>query len=320
MTYLVRLVARRSTRGSDRRDRRRVPGGEPREPRPARPRPARARAEPRLPRAAGQRLPDDPHHQGHERLPRVRPAREADARRREPAQPAPRRPDRPHRRPLQRAAQDGGRRPRPARQHRADRRRGGRRPRRAHRPALGPARGRPRERAPQRSRRRRHPGGRARRPSSRRGHAGQPERARRGRRACPPTSWTLWALPPIGEVLVQAGDTTPEAVELARIEQQLGDDRKLGAILVEHGAADARSGRRRPRGAGERPPVRRRQLRPRGRRAARLPDAPGRRAGARPQPARLAGSATRRTPRRTPRSPAAPSASASSRASCRSRS
>jgi two-component system chemotaxis sensor kinase CheA len=41
---------------------------------------------------------------------------------------------------------------------------------------------------------------------------------------------------PLGEVLVQAGATTPEAVELARIEQQLGDDRKLGAILVEHGA------------------------------------------------------------------------------------
>ena len=76
---------------------------------------ARPRAEPRLPRAARQHLPDDPHHQGHERLPGVRPAREADARRREPAQPAPGRPDRPHRRPFTRAARDGRRRPRPAR-------------------------------------------------------------------------------------------------------------------------------------------------------------------------------------------------------------
>src|SRR5947209_17889791 len=40
----------------------------------------------------------------------------------------------------------------------------------------------------------------------------------------------------IGQVLVQAGDTTPDAVELARIQQRLGDERPLGSILVEHGA------------------------------------------------------------------------------------
>jgi two-component system chemotaxis sensor kinase CheA len=41
---------------------------------------------------------------------------------------------------------------------------------------------------------------------------------------------------PIGAVLVQAGETTPDAVELARMEQGLGDRRPLGSILVEHGA------------------------------------------------------------------------------------
>jgi two-component system chemotaxis sensor kinase CheA len=41
---------------------------------------------------------------------------------------------------------------------------------------------------------------------------------------------------PIGAVLVQAGETTPDAVELARMEQGLGDPRPLGSILVEHGA------------------------------------------------------------------------------------
>ncbi len=42
--------------------------------------------------------------------------------------------------------------------------------------------------------------------------------------------------PPIGAVLVEAGETTAEAVELARMEQHLGDERKIGAILVDHGA------------------------------------------------------------------------------------
>ena len=41
---------------------------------------------------------------------------------------------------------------------------------------------------------------------------------------------------PIGQVLVEAGDTTQEAVELARMEQRLGDQRLIGAILVGHGA------------------------------------------------------------------------------------
>jgi two-component system chemotaxis sensor kinase CheA len=41
--------------------------------------------------------------------------------------------------------------------------------------------------------------------------------------------------PPIGEVLVEAGAATKDAVEIARMEQDLGDQRKLGSILVEHG-------------------------------------------------------------------------------------
>ncbi len=45
------------------------------------------------------------------------------------------------------------------------------------------------------------------------------------------------AAAPIGEILVGQGATTPDAVALARIEQDLGDERRLGTILVEHGAA-----------------------------------------------------------------------------------
>ena len=41
---------------------------------------------------------------------------------------------------------------------------------------------------------------------------------------------------PIGEVLIRSGETTPDAVQIARIEQHLGDERKLGAILVDHGS------------------------------------------------------------------------------------
>jgi two-component system chemotaxis sensor kinase CheA len=44
------------------------------------------------------------------------------------------------------------------------------------------------------------------------------------------------AAPPIGEVLVQAGQTTPDAVQIARMEQGLGDNRPIGAILVDHGS------------------------------------------------------------------------------------
>ncbi len=41
----------------------------------------------------------------------------------------------------------------------------------------------------------------------------------------------------IGQVLLQAGATTPDAVEIARMEQHLGDGRPLGNILVDHGSA-----------------------------------------------------------------------------------
>ena len=42
--------------------------------------------------------------------------------------------------------------------------------------------------------------------------------------------------PPIGEVLVTAGAATKDAVEIARMEQGLGDNRPLGSILVDHGS------------------------------------------------------------------------------------
>ncbi len=41
---------------------------------------------------------------------------------------------------------------------------------------------------------------------------------------------------PIGEALVSSGATTMDAVQLARMEQSLGDRRTIGSILVEHGA------------------------------------------------------------------------------------
>jgi len=43
--------------------------------------------------------------------------------------------------------------------------------------------------------------------------------------------------PPIGAVLVEAGATTKDAVEIARMEQDLGDERPIGTILVDHGQA-----------------------------------------------------------------------------------
>lgn len=42
---------------------------------------------------------------------------------------------------------------------------------------------------------------------------------------------------PLGEVLVKSGATSPDAVQIARMEQDLGDKRKIGAILVDHGKA-----------------------------------------------------------------------------------
>jgi two-component system chemotaxis sensor kinase CheA len=49
------------------------------------------------------------------------------------------------------------------------------------------------------------------------------------------------ASPPLGEVLVQAGAVSPDAVNIARMEQDLGDDRRIGAILVDHGEATPRA-------------------------------------------------------------------------------
>ena len=52
-----------------------------------------------------------------------------------------------------------------------------------------------------------------------------------------PAPATQQAAPPqIGEVLVEAGATTPDAVEIARMEQDLGDKRPIGSILVDHGS------------------------------------------------------------------------------------
>src|ERR687884_201035 len=64
-------------------------------------------------------------------------------------------------------------------------------------------------------------------------------RPRDGRNA--PTDARSTALLQMGDairgLLVEAGEATPDAVELARMEQDLGDPRKIGSILVEHGAA-----------------------------------------------------------------------------------
>jgi two-component system, chemotaxis family, sensor kinase CheA len=52
-----------------------------------------------------------------------------------------------------------------------------------------------------------------------------------------PTPAASSAATPIGEVLVQTGATTPDAIQIARMEQeQFGDKRPLGSILVEHGS------------------------------------------------------------------------------------
>ena len=132
----------------------------------------------------------------------------------------------------QRAARDGRRRPRAARLHRGDRRRGRPRPRRADRPA---------DRAAVAPRRRRRAAGR------RRADAVPPvARAAPARsRADEP------ALPRLGEVLVEAGAVAPEAVLPAVLDQALGGDtRQLGEILVGKGAVEQADARRRPRGAG----------------------------------------------------------------------
>ena len=42
---------------------------------------------------------------------------------------------------------------------------------------------------------------------------------------------------PLGKVLVEAGATSPDAVQIARMEQELGDSRRIGHILVDHGTA-----------------------------------------------------------------------------------
>ena len=42
----------------------------------------------------------------------------------------------------------------------------------------------------------------------------------------------------LGELLVAAGSVTPDAVLLASYAQQLGDERRIGEVLVDHGATD----------------------------------------------------------------------------------
>jgi two-component system chemotaxis sensor kinase CheA len=46
-------------------------------------------------------------------------------------------------------------------------------------------------------------------------------------------------VPAIGEVLIDAGLASREAVELARLQQGMGDDRRIGEILVDHGGVSA---------------------------------------------------------------------------------
>ena len=47
--------------------------------------------------------------------------------------------------------------------------------------------------------------------------------------------------PKLGEILVDAGDVSQDEVDLALLEQDLGDDRPVGEILVAHGTAAAQS-------------------------------------------------------------------------------
>jgi two-component system, chemotaxis family, sensor kinase CheA len=64
--------------------------------------------------------------------------------------------------------------------------------------------------------------------------AAKPATKRRSRRAAS----AIPGVPPLGEVLVTAGDATVEDVEIARMEQEhFGDQRPLGSIMVEHGTA-----------------------------------------------------------------------------------
>jgi two-component system, chemotaxis family, sensor kinase CheA len=53
--------------------------------------------------------------------------------------------------------------------------------------------------------------------------------------AVPPAGAPPAGAPPLGAVLVDAGATTRDAVEIARMEQGLGDARPIGSILVDHG-------------------------------------------------------------------------------------
>ncbi len=56
--------------------------------------------------------------------------------------------------------------------------------------------------------------------------------------SAPPAASATPGVPPLGEVLVTAGDATREDVEIARMEQEhFGDQRPLGSIMVEHGTA-----------------------------------------------------------------------------------
>ena len=60
------------------------------------------------------------------------------------------------------------------------------------------------------------------------------------------------AVPPIGEVLVQAGAATTDAVEIARMEQDLGDDRRSARSWSS--TARPPRPRSRPPGGAARPP------------------------------------------------------------------
>ena len=44
--------------------------------------------------------------------------------------------------------------------------------------------------------------------------------------------------PKLGEIMVDAGDVSQDEVDLALLEQDLGDDRLVGEIIVAHGAAE----------------------------------------------------------------------------------
>lgn len=59
----------------------------------------------------------------------------------------------------------------------------------------------------------------------------------RAKKAAAPAAEAVEAAPKLGEIMIDAGDVSQHEVDLALLEQDLGDDRPVGEIMVAHGAA-----------------------------------------------------------------------------------